>query len=247
MRDVSMDFEQILSQEAAREASSAKEVVNYAKPPLPKQFDTRAVLADLEALEAKCTGLINEANALEIKTKTENMEAVNISGKLQEITKQVKKKCEDFLAPYKKVTSAINGPKKRITDTATRAKSIINQKIFQFKKQEEIEQAKQQKLIDDASKKLQESLNEQAKEIGIEAPQVAPIQAPKPVKVLRGDTGASVYSRKTWKCEIVEPGLVIREYCLPSQTLLNQAVKMGVRKTPGCRIYQDETPVTRSA
>ena len=241
-----MEFEQMLAQEAAREAKGVKEVATYAKAPAPRKFDTRAVLADLGAMENACTSLVNEANALEIKTKEENMEAVNISGKLQELSKGVAKKCTDFLAPYKKVTSSINGPKKRITDAATRAKTIVNQKIFQYKKQEEIEQAKQQQLIDEASKKLQESLNKQAEEIGIEAPKVAPIQAPKPVTVIRGDSGASVYTRSGWKCEITDPAEVPRIYCLPSQTLLNQAVKMGNRLIRGCSIYEDETPVTRS-
>lgn len=256
MPDARLDFEEMLVQEATREAVGAKEVIRHTGTTMAKQFDTRAVIADLTAIETKCTELVNEANALEIKTKAQNMEAVNISGKLQNLGKQVAKKCVDFLEPYKRVIAAINGPKKRITDAADKAKSIVNQKILQFKKQEEIEAAKQQKLIDEASKKLQESLNEQAKEIGIEAPQVAPIKAPKPVLVLRGDSGASVYSRKKWKCEIVDSDKVPmflhhdnkgHRLCLPSQKLLNQAVNMGVRFIPGCRIFEDETPVTRSA
>ena len=241
-----MDFEKILQMEALKETVATKEVVRK-EPTALRGFDTRAVMADLSAMEVKCTELICEAEALVIKTPEQNMEAVNISGKLQEITKQVKKKCEDFLTPYKKVTSAINGPKKRITEAADRAKTIINQKIFQFRKQEEIEAAKQQKLIDEASKKLQESLNEQAKELGIKAPTVAPIKAPKPVTILRGDSGASVYTQSRWKVEIVNPELVAREYCVPLISLLNQAVKMGSRTLAGCRVFKDETPVTRSA
>ena len=241
-----MTFEQILEMEAQKERDVKISVVK-SEPVAIRKFDTRAVMADLNAMEVKCTELICEADALTIKTNEQNMEAVNISGKLQELTKQVKKKCEDFLEPYKKVTSAINGPKKRITEAADRAKTIINQKIFQFRKQEEIEAAKQQKLIDEASKKLQESLNEQAKELGIKAPTVAPIKAPKPVTILRGDSGASVYTRKGWKVEIINPALVAREYCVPSISLLNQVVKMGKRDLAGCRVYKDETPVTRSA
>ena len=247
-----MDFEEMLEQQVEKEGQENQtEAPRFPSVPaeIPtglKKFDTRAVIADLTAMQTKCTALVNEANALEIFTKEQNMEAVNISGQLQELGKAVAKKCTDFLAPYKKVTSSINGPKKRITDAATQAKSIVNQKIFQFKKQEEIEQARQQKLIDEASKRLQESLNEQAKEIGIEAPKIAPIQAPKPVKVLRGDSGSSVYTRKTWKCEIIDPAEVPRIYCVPSQISLNQAVKMGNRLIRGCRIYEDETPVTRT-
>jgi len=241
-----MEFEDLLKIQSAKEVNGEKQITQY-KAPAIARFDTRAVMADLAAMETKCTELINEANALEIKTKTENMEAVNISGKLQELSKNVKKKCEDFLAPYKKVTSSINGPKKRITEAADKAKSIVNQKIVQYGKQEEIEAAKQQKLINDATEKLQESLNEQAKELGIKAPTVAPIKAPKPVTILRGDSGASVYTQNRWKVEIINPALVAREYCVPLISLLNQAVKMGKRDLAGCRVYKDEKPVTRSA
>jgi len=241
-----MDFEKILQMEALKETVATKEVVRK-EPTALRGFDTRAVMADLSAMEVKCTALINEAEALVIKTPEQNMEAVNISGDLQELTKNVKKKCEDFLEPYKRVTSAINGPKKRIIDAATSAKSIVNQKIVQYGKQAEIDMAKQQKVIDEATEKLQASLKEQAKELGIKAPTVAPIKAPKPVTILRGDSGASVYTQSRWKVEIVNPELVAREYCVPSITLLNQAVKMGKRDLAGCRVYKDEKPVTRSA
>lgn len=241
-----MDFEKILEMEKQKETQAETGLVKASPTGLAK-FDTRAVMADLIALETKGTALINQANALEIKTAAQSADAVNLSGQLQDVTKQVKKKCEDFLEPYKKVTASINGPKKRIIEAVTKAKNIINQKIFQFKKQEDIDQAKQQKIIDEATAKLQESLKVQAKELGIKAPTVAPIKAAKPTRVLRGDAGTSLYARKGWKCEIIDPDKVERKYCLPSQTLLNQAVKMGVREASGCRIFQGETPVTRSA
>ena len=240
-----MDFEKILEMEVKNENEKETRIVKT-RPQAIGRFDIRGVIADLNVMEGKCTALVNEANALNITTAEENGQAVNISGDLQELTKNVKKKCEDFLEPYKNVTSAINGPKKRIMDAATRTKSIINQKIFQFGKQAEIDQARQQKIIDEATEKLQESLKVQAKELGIKAPTVAPIKAAKPTKILRGDSGSSVYTRKGWKCEIIDADKVERKYCVPSQTLLNQAVKMGVREIAGCRIFEDETPVTRS-
>ena len=252
-----MEFEYILQLEKAKEVNGKKEVVPYEAPAISRGFDTRAVMADLKALELKCKDLINEANALEITTAAEKLDATNLSGGLQELVKQVKKKCEDFLEPHKKVTSAINGPKKRITEAATTAKNIVNQKIIQYGKQEEINQARQQKIIDEQTAQLQEKLKVQAKELKIEAPKVAPIQAPKPVTIVRGDSGASVYTRKGWKCEIVDPdkvpfalkgkdGKEKFRLCIPSMKLLNQAFKMGVREIPGCRIYEDETPVTRT-
>ena len=158
MPDASMDFEQMLVQDAAREAT--KEVVRK-EPTALRGFDTRAVMADLKAMELKGTGLINQANALVIATASEKLDATNLSGALQELTKQVKTKCEAFLEPLKKITSAINGPKKRIMEAATTAKNIVNQKIIQYKKQEEINQARQQKIIDEQTAQLQEKLKVQ--------------------------------------------------------------------------------------
>lgn len=249
-----MEFEDLLKMEAAKETATRfpampkSDDLNWTKEvsKTSKQFDTRAVMADLKAMELKCDKLVSEANALMITTSTEKLDATNISGLLQELAKKVKKKCEDFLEPYKKVTSAINGPKKRITEAATKAKNIVNQKIIQQKRQEEIDQAKQQKLIDEQTAQLQEKLKAQAKELNIEVPKVAPIRAPKPVTIVRGDSGASVYTRSGWKVAIITPEDVEREYCLPSMKLLNQAVKMGKRKLAGCRVYKDETPVTRT-
>lgn len=252
-----MEFEEMLDQKIAQQAPGAKGVAPYTKQGAAKQFDTRAILADLKTMQRKATDLVNQANALEIKTQKEKEEAVTISGKLNELAKAVENKCSNFIAPYRKVINAINGPKKTITEGAKKAKKIVNQKIFQFKKQEEIDQARQQKLIDEASKKLQEDLKDQADELEIEAPKVTPIKAPKASKIERSFSGASVYTRGSWKCKIVDPdkvpfalldkdGKERFRLCLPSQKLLNQAVKMGERNIPGCEIIYDETPVTRS-
>jgi len=251
-----MDFEKILEMEANKETMAVYpgklEIVNRqtqkiveTTPTAIGKFDTRAVMADLKALEIKGTALINQANALKITTAEESTDAVNISGQLQEVSKQVKKKCEDFLEPYKKVTAAINGPKKRIIEAVTKAKNIINQKIFQFKKQEEIDQAKQQNIINEATESLQESLKVQAKELGIKAPTVAPIKAAKPTKVLRGDAGTSLYARKVWTAEISNPKEVPREWCSPDMKKINDSVRMGKRDIPGVKIFEKETVVTR--
>lgn len=256
MTDGYLDFEEMLRAESLKEDALLPEMpheadikiidTRYPSMPDDSEIDTRSVMADLKAMEIKGMDLVNRANALQIKTAKDNENAVNISGKLQEITKQVKKKCEDYLEPYKKITSEINAPKKRITEAVTSAKKTINQKVLQYGKQAEIERIRQQQLIDKASEELQEDLNEQAKELGIEAPKVAPIKAPGPTRVLRSSSGSSVYTRKTWKCEIVDPDKIERRYCVPSQTLLNQAVKMGKRELAGCKIYEGETPVTRA-
>ena len=241
-----MDFEKMLEVEAAKETVERLPAETQVISRSIKPFDTRAVVANLKTMENNCNILIAEATDLVIGTDAEKFEAANLSGSLQDLTKNVKKQCEDYLEPHNKVRTIVNGVKKRIIDAATKAKNIVNLKIIQYKKQEEINQAKQQKLINEQAAQLQEKLKVQAKELNMKAPEVTPIKAPKPVSVIRGDAGASVYTRKGWKIEILDEGKIERKYCLPSKQLLNQAVKMGVRKIEGCRIYQDETPVTRT-
>ncbi|HBF42331.1 MAG TPA: hypothetical protein DDW42_01635 [Desulfobacteraceae bacterium] len=263
MPDVSMDFEEMLISEAKKRKVAEKKVVQQDLPVALNPgklvaFDTRAVIANLKVLEKASEKLVAEANALVIQTPDEKTRATDLSGDLQTVIKKVKKQCDDFLLPYNKVRTVVNGVKKRITDAATKTKSIVNNKIMQYKRQEELNQEKAQRIIDEQTKIVQKQYDKQAKELKITAPILKPIQAPKPERVVRGDTGASVYMRKTWKCEIVEPdnvpmalldkeGKIRYRLCVPSQTLLNNAVKMGERHIEGCRIYEQEKPVTRSA
>ena len=249
-----MGFEEMLKAEASKPATNTADkpdapALYEAKP--PGKFDTRGILADLTAMEGQSNQLVNEAEALEVKTEADNSEAVAISGKLQKLSKAVEGKAKEFTEPYREVVSQVNGKKKTILDRIKRSKDILNQKIWQFKKRLELEKAKQQKKIEEATKKLQKDLDEDAKKSGVKAPKVAPIKAPEPAKNLRGKDGSTVYSRKDWVCDIVDsdkiPMFVNKHrLCLPSQKLLNQAVKMGERSIPGCNIYEKEVPITRS-
>lgn len=251
-----MEFEEMLELEASKEDSKGAVVTTYNKE-RGLMGRAKPILADLTRLEQKATDLVGQATAIEILSPGEKDEAITLSGELQTLSKDVEKKCNDFVTPFRKVINAINGPKKKITEATKRAKSILNQKIFNYKKQEEIDQAKQQKIIDEGVAKVQEQLKAQAKKLGIEAPKVTAIKAPKPKSIIRGSSGATLYSRGTWKCDIVDPDKVPMalldengkerfRLCIPSQTLLNKAVKMGERNIPGCKIYKKETGVTRA-
>jgi hypothetical protein len=110
------------------------------------------------------------------------------------------------------------------------------------------EQAAQ--IIADAQAKLQEEEDPQARatlERTIEeesavletpAPVVPPVAHEKPTAT-RTTAGTS-YAKEKWICKIVQPELVPREYCEPSQKLLDDAVKKGgIRHIPGCEITEE--------
>lgn len=79
---------------------------------------------------------------------------------------------------------------------------------------------------------------EEADRHSIQAPQVPDMLIPKQETITRTETGVTSHQVKTWKCFVQSPHLVPREFCVPDGRLLNQAVKMGVREIPGCKIEE---------
>lgn len=77
----------------------------------------------------------------------------------------------------------------------------------------------------------------------IQAPIVPDLIIPKQETVTRTETGASAFPTKKLKCTIIDASLVPREYCVPSQSLLNDAVKHGAHDIAGCMI-EEETGIT---
>lgn len=52
------------------------------------------------------------------------------------------------------------------------------------------------------------------------------------------DVGSATVA-KVWKCRIMNPKEVKREYCVPSAGLLQAAVRAGARNLNGCEVYQE--------
>ena len=67
-------------------------------------------------------------------------------------------------------------------------------------------------------------------------------QAPPPVLESRSATRTSEgtsFAKFKWVCKVVNPDKVPREYCEPSQKLLDAAMKGGLRSIAGCDITQE--------
>ncbi|HOR33205.1 MAG TPA: hypothetical protein PK391_12420, partial [Syntrophales bacterium] len=62
---------------------------------------------------------------------------------------------------------------------------------------------------------------------------------------IRTETGTSAHSRKPWKHRIIDGKKVPREYCSPSDALIREAIKHGVREIEGVEIYQEVKNVYR--
>ena len=95
-----------------------------------------------------------------------------------------------------------------------------------------------QKEKDEATRAaLQKTIDEEREAAQAPTPQVVAPVVEQVQNVTRTGAG-SAFQRKRWICRIVTPSEVPREYCAPIQTLLNEAVKAGIRIIPGCEIVE---------
>lgn len=90
---------------------------------------------------------------------------------------------------------------------------------------------------------LEKEIEEETAAAAAPTPQVAPMVAEKPT-VVRTAEGSS-YTKFVWKCRVVAPDLVPRQYCEPATKLLDAAVRGGHRNIPGCEITEEAVPVTK--
>lgn len=87
----------------------------------------------------------------------------------------------------------------------------------------------------------------------ITLPEMPKIEAPTVVtpifsggkKAVRTAAG-SAHTRERWVCIVERPDEVPREYCAPSQKLLDEAVGRGVRVIAGCRIEEKMSTILRT-
>jgi len=182
----------------------------------------------------------------EVIDSESNAYAVDLTAQIKRLSKEIEAKRKEIVAEPNRFVKAVNNFCKKFTSPLSEAEKALKQKIGQYQYKLELERRKQEEAIRKANEELQKKLEEEAKAAGVEAPQVTPMPLPKKEPVTRTDTGASAHTRKTWKAEIIDPGLVPREYCEPSMKLINHAVKMGVREIPGVKIWQDVQAVVRT-
>jgi hypothetical protein len=114
----------------------------------------------------------------------------------------------------------------------------INRKAREEATRKAEEEARSKKASDAEIEAAKKAAGEEAAKHEIQAPQLPDMIIPKQESVTRTETGTSSYQVKTWKCFVEYPSLVPREYCVPDGRLLNQAIKMGIREIPGCRIEE---------
>jgi len=186
----------------------------------------------------KVEKMVTDAQAIEITDDDRLKFAVALGGEAKKIIKAIDTKKKDVTAEASDFVKSVSGFCKLFTDKLSNVEDMLKKKISGYQTKVELERRKQEEIARKAKEKLQQQINKEAEQAGVEAPQVPAPVIPKQETITRTETGTSSYQVKRLVCTIIDPALVPREFCEPSQKLLNDAVKQGLREIAGCTIEE---------
>jgi hypothetical protein len=183
-------------------------------------------------------GMVINAERINVIDEESNKLAVSFGGEAKKIAKLIEARKKEVTADANDFVKAVNGFCKIFTEKLTNIELGLKKKISDYSAKVELERRKQEEIARKAAEDLQKKMDKEAKKAGVEAPQVPAPVMPKTETVTRTETGTSAFQVKRWVCTINDPAQVPREFCEPSQKLLNDAVKQGVRTISGCTIEE---------
>ncbi len=199
----------------------------------------------IRPFEVNLDELVKKAEEFKVESDEDMKESINKVSALKRLWDDVEGERLEVVKKPKKFFSAIDSYCKGIKGRMEKGiRSLTGEqgKYRAAQRQKEREEEEKQRKEREA---LQETLNKEAKEKGIEPAQVPEVVSQEPEKVVRSDSGASLSFRKEWKHEIEKADKVPRAYCSPDEKKIKVAVSAGIHKIEGVRIFEKETPINR--
>ncbi|MFA5377585.1 MAG: hypothetical protein WC455_17675 [Dehalococcoidia bacterium] len=208
-------------------------------------LDLDTVRPKFDDYRTEAVRIAAEAKALTVQDQESLNIAVMLGGNAKKIGKAIDVQRKGIILEPSEFVKGVNGICKAITDQLDEAERTAKGKINQYQARVLMEQRERQKKADEEARNLQEAVNKEAKEKGIEAPVVvAPVVQSAP-KVTRTESG-SASQRKVWSFEIVDGDKIPREYLIIESQKIRDAIKMGVREIPGVRIFEETKTIFRT-
>lgn len=217
-----------------------------AQPPAPAPADPLAkVRAELADYKPRLLEMQKQAEALTVQDAASNEQAVGMAASAKKLAKEIEARRVEITRPSLEFQRAVNALCKQLTSPLGQIEGGLKRKAGAYLAKVEQERRKAEARAREEARKLQEALDAEAKEKGIEAAKVQEPVMPKDDPVTRTEAG-SANLRTVWTFEVMDPDKVPRKYCTPDPRLIRQAVKGGVRKMAGVRIYQDQQVAIRT-
>lgn len=218
---------------------------------LVKPYDIESLQKKFALYEMELDKMIDRATVLKVRNEETNGEAVAIGTRVRQAWKKIEEAEKTAIAEPDEITKwnnwvkAVKALAKKFKDPLKSIERNLKQKIADYQYRLELDRREEERKAEKERVKLQDQVDKEAKKKGVESVEVAPLVMPKVDKVTRTGTGTS-HIRKQWKAFIKDKDKVPREYCEPSQRLLDAAVDQGIRNIEGVEIREVPSTVFRT-
>jgi len=207
-------------------------------------FDLTVAKKEFEIYRKKIEQIKLDANAFEVTDPPSNDLAVTMMGQARRISKAVTTLKDEKLKPHNEFRTQLISFAKAFSSPLEDAVSILKKKTEHFAYQEILKKRAREKEEMEAARKRQQAMDAEAERAGVQTVIMPQVPVDQEMKVqTRTETGSSLSITLEWHGIIMDAGIVPREYCVPDQKKIDEAVKAGLREMPGVEIK--EVPKSR--
>ncbi|MBW2596743.1 MAG: hypothetical protein JRC93_12400 [Deltaproteobacteria bacterium] len=199
-----------------------------------KPFDFDAAKKEFEPYRKQIEEMKTQAIGFEVVGVESNTQAVAMMGQARILSKAITGLKDKTLRPHNDFRTKVIAFAKAFSVPAEEAVSILNKKTKDFAYQELLRKRKEEKEERELAEKRQKELNDEADAAGVERVELPQTPIDKGEKVqTRTESGSSLSITLEWKGVVVDPVKVERSLCSPDQKKVDEAVKAGLRESPG--------------
>lgn len=189
--------------------------------------------------------LVMRAEAIIVRDTTTNELAVKVGALSAKLAKDIDKRMREIIGPANEFVKEVRNFAKIYIDKCEKVKQQIGTKTANYRAIVETERRKAEEAANKARAEVQTQLDEDAAKAGVTAPRIEPPVVKEEPVVTRTEFGTA-YSRKKMVFKVVSEADLPREYLMPNEKAIRDAVNAGVSQIPGVLIYEETTTVIRT-
>lgn len=216
--------------------------ISETKSPLDLASAKQKFMVYVQAIDE----MVRKAKSHEVIDEATSQMAVSMAADAKRLYNKIEKQRKELIEQPNLFVRSINSFTKAFLEKLKKAESELKAKISNYQYKVELERREQERKAQEAARRLQEQINQEAKEKGVEPPIVPTPVIPKAKTITRTEEGASASQRTVWEFEVTDITKVPREYLMLDKTKVKQAIKMGIRQIPGIKIFESKKTILRT-
>lgn len=214
-------------------------------PVITNPLDIRSAKTRLSEYDKAIDAMVVQAKGHEVTDEETNTNAVAMAGQAKAIANKVEKLRKSIVDAPNQFVKSVNNFAKQYTGKLAEIESNLKAKINRYQVEQQRARIEAQKRAEEEARKLQELVNKESVDAGIEPVQVvAPVI---PVATITRTDNGSASLRKVWTWRLKDFAQVPDQFKVLNEKEINLNIKAGARNIPGLEIFEEAQTVIRSA